>query len=422
MRNAMLVFLALATAANAAESLAISPDRANGAYALGQKATWTIVVKDNGKPAAGSIDFEVSRGGARKIASGSLALSNGMATVSESRADPGTLLLTVRRKAPDGKAPKAHYGGAAFAWERIAASAPPPDDFDRFWQGKLAELKAVPINARLVRKDSGDPAIEYCHFTLDNLGGAKVHGQMAKPAGKASLPALLQVQWAGVYPLDRSWISWHAKAGWLAVNISAHDLPIAEPADFYARQAAGPLDDYPGIGNDNRETSYFLRMFLSCRRAVDFIGSRDDWNRKALVVHGGSQGGYQALVTAGLCPEVTALAANVPAGCDHTGARAGRAPGWPNWASRTWKGRDAEKMLAASRYFDAMNFAARAKCHALVGLGLADTVCPSEGILATVNQLRGRKEVVLMPQADHMGDHQAYQDRFGPFLKAHMTP
>jgi len=137
---------------------------------------------------------------------------------------------------------------------------------------------------------------------------------------------------------------------------------------------------------------------------------------KTLVVHGASQGGYQAIVTAALSPAVTALAANVPAGCDHTGAQAGREPGWPNWAGQTWTGRDGKKMLAAARYYDAMNFAARVKCPALVGVGLVDTVCPAEGVLAMCNRLGGPKEVVIMPLADHSGDHKAYSARFTRFL------
>jgi cephalosporin-C deacetylase len=92
-------------------------------------------------------------------------------------------------------------------------------------------------------------------------------------------------------------------------------------------------------------------------RAVDFLTQRPDWDGKHLVVQGGSQGGYQAIVTAGIHPAVTAFAANVPAGCDHTGKQAGRLPGWPNWASRTWQKKDEQKMLETARYFDAMNFA-----------------------------------------------------------------
>lgn len=264
-------------------------------------------------------------------------------------------------KLDDGKKVVTSYGGAAFAPEKIQPSGPAPEDFDDFWAKQIASMQKLPLNPTLERVDVGNPKFEYYRSTLDHINGTKVYGQLAKPVDGKNLPAMLQVQWAGVYPLDRSWVIQHARNGWLAVNISPHNLPIAEKQEFYQEKAKTELDDYPGIGNESRDTSYFLRMFLSCRRTVDYILTREDWNKKTLVVHGGSQGGYQAIVTAGLCPEVTAMSANVPAGCDHTGKAAGRETGWPQWASRTWKGRDEKKMLIAARYFDAMHFASRVK-------------------------------------------------------------
>ena len=394
----------------------VSPDVEAGVYEPGQKVTWSIAVTDESQPVAGKIDYNVRQGGLKEVAAGSAELQDGKAQVTASRGDAGTLLLTVKFQ-PAGAKEITTYCGAAFGPEKIARSAPPPDDFDEFWRTKIAELDAVPMNAELTAVDVGDQKVEYFRITLGNIRGTKIYGQIARPAGKTNLPALLQVQWAGVYPLQREWVLGPARNGWLAMNIIAHDLPIDEKNEFYSAQAGKELKDYPGIGNDDRETSYFLRMFLSCRRAVDYLTQHPDWNKQALVVQGGSQGGYQALVTAGLHPAVTALAANVPAGCDHTGKQAGRAPGWPNWAGRTWQGKDEQKMLTTARYFDAMNFAARIKCPALIGLGLSDTVCPAEGVLATCNQIAGPKTIVIMPRADHGGDHRAYYQAYGPFLE-----
>ena len=410
------LLLGAAIDAAAAPKVQISPNNETGVYEPGQGVTWNIVVTDDGKPVEGKLAYDVRKGGLTSVAAETIELQAGKAQVAAKRDGPGTLLLTVKYK-PEGGKELVAYGGAAYAPAKIVASAPPPDDFDDFWNAKIKELDAVPMNVKLEPVDIGDTKVEYFKVTLDNVRGTKIYGQIAKPAGQTKLPASLQVQWAGVYPLQKDWVVGHARNGWLAMNISAHDLPVDEPAEFYTAQAGKELNDYPGQGNDDRETSYFLRMFLSCRRAVDYLTQHPDWDGKALVVHGGSQGGYQAIVTAGLHPAVTALAANVPAGCDHTGKQAGRSPGWPNWASRTWQKKDEQKMLAASRYFDALNFATRVKCPALVGIGLVDTTCPVEGVLATCNQMHGPKQLILMPQADHSGDHKAYYAAFGPFLE-----
>jgi cephalosporin-C deacetylase-like acetyl esterase len=81
-----------------------------------------------------------------------------------------------------------------------------------------------------------------------------------------------------------------------------------------------------------------------------------------------------------------------------------------------WKteGKDPVKVREASRYYDVMNFAARIRCPLLVGVGLIDQTCPPEGILATVNQSKGPRELVLLPGADHMGvnnSHQPFNER-----------
>jgi cephalosporin-C deacetylase len=137
---------------------------------------------------------------------------------------------------------------------------------------------------------------------------------------------------------------------------------------------------------------------------------------------GGSQGGLQALMTAGLHPKnITATLAVVPAGCDMLGPDAGRRGGWPQWHAITWGGKDAAKVHEASRYYDVANFAPHIQCPVLVGLGLIDETCPAAGIFATLNQVTTPKEVVIMPQAAHQeehGSHAAYYRRcYGVWLQ-----
>jgi len=220
--------------------------------------------------------------------------------------------------------------------------------------------------------------------------------------GPEKLPAMLIVQWASIYPLQKPWVTDRAAGGWLVLNIMAHDLPIDEPAEFYAAQTDGPLRDYWGIGNDDRETSYFLRMYLSCYRAAEYMSQRPDWDSKTLVVSGTSQGGQQTLMLAGFHPKITAALALVPAGCDMLGPDIGRRGGCPQWYSIT-NGKDPAKVHQASRYFDVVNFASRVRCPVLAGVGLIDETCPAAGVFAALNQMQVPKEIVVLPQSDHQG-------------------
>ena len=64
--------------------------------------------------------------------------------------------------------------------------------------------------------------------------------------------------------------------------------------------------------------------------------------------------------------------------------------GWPD-----------AKVLETSRYFDAMNFAARTKADALVSVGFIDGICRPTSVYAAYNDLPGKKEMLNKPLMNH---------------------
>jgi cephalosporin-C deacetylase-like acetyl esterase len=398
-----------------AQEIVTTASTPDAVYRAGETAHWGIELRGPGTDGAAEVRYVVKRNGLQPVREGALPLQNGRAEL-EARLDaPGTLLVELKAKLKDREV--SGLAGAAFSPNKLSPSLPRPKDFDRFWKAKLAELAKVPANPRLEEVEIGSRSIRYYKLTMDNIRGSKIYGQLARPAADGKRPALLVVQWAGVYPLRREWITGRAEAGWLVLDIMAHDLPFDQPQAFYDEAARTTLANYPAIGNDDRDKSYFLRMYLSCYRAAEYLTRRADWDGRTLVVTGGSQGGLQTIVTAALHPKVTAGIADVPAGCDLNGPEAGRAPGWPMWYWAT-QGKDEKNVRAASRYYDVVNFASRVKAPILIGLGLVDTVCPAPGVFTMSNQLKGRREVVVMPQAGHGGDHGVYQQRAEAWLGA----
>ncbi|MEI7729348.1 MAG: acetylxylan esterase [Verrucomicrobiota bacterium] len=388
------------SSAFAAPDLVIKAEKAGAVYQAGETITWRVELRGGGADIK-EASYVIKKAGASVHHQGTVTLSGGAGTVQTKLDQPGTLLLEVVAKVPGAKEIRA-LGGAAIAPEKIPPSSPCPEDFDAFWKGKLDELAKVPANPVLEQGKSGKDGVDYWKITMDNIRGTHIRGQLARPAQGAKLPAMLVVQWAGVYGLNQGFATGPAAEGWLTLNITAHDLPIDEPESFYKQQNDGPLKNYTAIGNDDREKSYFLRMFLACYRAVEYLAQRPDWDGKTLIVTGTSQGGLQTFVTAGLNHKVTALLALVPAGCDNTGGLADRKPGWPYWMANV-AGKDEKKALNTSRYFDGVNFAARIKCPALVGLGLIDTTSPPSGVYAAFNLMQGPKETVVLPDSDHRG-------------------
>ena len=243
--------LVLATVSRGQELL-VAPDNAQGIYQPGQTVRWKVQVKGADVSEAA---FVVKNGGMTELTKGKVALADGQGQIEAQLDTPGWLLVDVSIKtAPDKKV--SALGGALVSPEKIQPALPRPDDFDAFWAAKLKDLAAVEMNPKLDPADSGKANVDYFKITMDNIRGSRIRGQVARPKQGEKLPAMLIVQWAGVYPLQKSWVTERAAQGWLVLNINAHDLSIDEPQQFYNEQTAGPLKDYPAIGNDDRETSY----------------------------------------------------------------------------------------------------------------------------------------------------------------------
>ncbi|MGN6552122.1 MAG: acetylxylan esterase [Verrucomicrobiota bacterium] len=400
-------------------TVTLTPNHASAIYKTNEPIVWRVETRDDPTHTIKQVRYQLKAGGASVLAQGVIDLTTGKPEIRAALEKPGTILAEVR-VINDGLTNISALAGVAVAPQQIEPSAPTPSDFDAFWKAKLAELAAVPENAKLTKEASGSARVDYWKVTLDNIRGTHIRGQLARPTAGKKFPAMAIFQYAGVYPLPKKNVTGFAADGWLVLNISAHDLPINEPLAFYKDQMTNGLANYSSIGNDDREKSYFLRMLLGCSRAVDFLSKRPDWDEKTLIVTGTSQGGLQSFAAAGLNPKVTGLLTLVPAGCDNTGGLAGRKAGWPYWVAQAGD-HDPKKVLETSRYFDAVNFAARIYCPALVGLGLIDETATPSGVFAAFNQIQGPKEVVVMPASNHHGDGHTqapYQARAGVWRKA----
>jgi len=390
-----------------ASALVVSNEKGSGIYAVNEPIRWRIEYQ--GERAVASIHFILKRGDLTVMQSGDLQLSHHVGLLETKLDAPGTVMADFTSKGAKDAAgkPLQALGGAVVAPEEITPSAAPPADFDAFWQAKVTDAAKVPLDPVLHEAPSEQAGVSYWKISLDNIRGTHVQGQLARPISAAKLPAVLAVQYAGVYGLKKVGVTDYARRGWLALNIEAHDIPIDQPPAFYQKLAATQLNGYPNIGNDDRDQSYFLRMYLGCYQAARYLMQRPDWDGKTLIVTGNSQGGMQTLVTAGLVPQVTAAICCVPAGCDMTGPQVGRMPGWPRW-DYAIEGKDPAKVIEASRYYDAVNFARKIHCPLLMGVGLVDETVPAAGAIAAFNQAKGAKYLVVMPRADHTHLQDAY--------------
>ncbi len=381
----------------AACAVLVSTDRPDALYGAGEMVSFSVVVTEGGEPvAAGEAAYVLSVDGSDTVAKGVLPLTGEPVVVTGRLEHPGFLRCYVSFTGSDGQACSATAAGG-FDLLDIKPSMPVPDDFDSFWAGKRALLDEVPMNPVLTPVDSPEDGVACFDVQLDCLGGMPVSGYYARPAEAQpkSLPAVLWTHGAGVG--GSSLRADIAAEGMLVLDINAHGIRNGQPRAYYEELKAGKLAGYRHAGREDRETYYFLGMYFRLMRGMDFLTAQPEWDGKVLIARGSSQGGGQSLVAAGLEPRVTLLIANVPAMCDHTGI----INGWPRLVPRDGAGKPDPQVQQASRYFDAMNFAARTSAEALVSVGFIDNTCRPTTVYAAYNNLRGKKQMLNKPLMTH---------------------
>jgi cephalosporin-C deacetylase len=404
------------------QQLTFTPYHASGIYDIGETVGWTVTPG----PVTPTYAYKwtIRRNNAVVLKEGKLDLSSGTDKIEITGDQPEMIYVAVEayddlpgaapaaipaappappaaQAAGPGRGPVSRFAGgndgrnngfyavgAAVAPAKIGLSTPRPDDFDAFWDGKLAEQAKIPINAVMTPVQTDVPDIEMNMFVLDALG-SKAHGYVAKPAKEGKFPAVIQLQYAGVYALQARGVAQRASEGWLIVNVDSHDKLPSDPS-------GGVPQGYQAVGNTDREKSYFLNMYLRDSRALDYLLTRPDWDGKTIVLMGGSMGGQQSLVLAGLRPETIAAAlVCVPAGADTNGDLHGRKAGYPNWPSNN------PDVMKTALYFDTVNFASRIKAAVMAGMGFIDTTSPPAGVWTALNQISVPKEPLPMIESDH---------------------
>ena len=376
--------------------IAARAERKDATYRQGEKVVFQLRVTDQGKPAAGVVEWTIVKDGLPTEQKGVTELRDGKAVAVGSLDEPGFIQVrAVYRAGPKAKAaPVVGLGGAAIDPTSIKPSLPVPDDFDAFWDDMRKKLAAVPVEPSIRPVKAPTAGVESFDVTATALG-QPISAYMAKPVGAKprSLPIILTVHGAGVNDSSLGGSASWAARGFLAMDMNAHGLPNGKPRQYYADLYAGPMKGYRYENRNDREKGYFTGMMLRLVRAIDVLTAQPEWDGKHVVVSGASQGGYQAIAAAGIDGRVTFFAAGVPAGCDHSGMLANRIAGWPKIVP-VLDGKPDMKVVEAARYVDCVNFAARTKAKgAYFTVGFIDTTCPPTSIYAAYNQLPIPKQI-----------------------------
>jgi cephalosporin-C deacetylase-like acetyl esterase len=380
------------------QELTFTPYHTTGIYNIGETVGWTVT--PGPVTPTYSYKWTIRRNNAIVLKEGKLDLSSGRDKIEIEGDTPEMIYVAIEPTAKltadlggytggnTGRNNGLYAVGAAVSPTKLGLSTPRPSDFDSFWATKLAAQAKIPIHPVLTPVETDTPGVEMNTYVLDALW-SQAQGYVAKPAKTGKFPALLLLQYAGVYALNSKSVASRAAEGWLVMDEDSHDkLPS------YPRGSIPP--NYAAIGNTSRETSYFLDMYLRDSRALDYLMTRPDWDGKTIVLMGTSMGGQQSMVLAGLRPEkITAVLVCVPSGADTNADLHGRKAGYPNWSSNN------PQVMNTSLYFDPVNFAPRIHAPVLAAMGFIDTTSPPAGVWTELNQIPVPKEPLPMIESEH---------------------
>lgn len=377
----------------------VAPENTDWVYDVGEKVKFNVtVLRNNIAIPDAEISYELSEDTATPFKRESAKLKNGKLVIDGGKLkEPGFLRCRVIYR--DGDFTYDGLGTAAVEPLNVEPTTVLPDDFVEFWdraKEQNAKVPMDPIVTLATELCTGSVDVYYVSIQNFNIGG-RIHGVLSVPKAEGKHPAIIYFPGAGVRPYKGNIAE--AEKGNITFEIGVHGIPVNLPQVVYDDLSGGPLRAHYRAGLDSRDDFYYKRIYLGAVRAVDFITSLPEYSGD-LTVHGGSQGGALAVVTAALDERVDRLVVFCPAFCELTGYYNNRSGGWPHLFRGSWDKATPEK-LETVKYYDVVNFARQLKTPGFYSTGYNDITCSPTSVFSAYNSITAPKMMMVVEDIGH---------------------
>lgn len=402
------------------------PDHADWLYQTGENAKVEVSFCKYGIPRDGELKYSIGNDMLQPDKHGSVKLKNGRAVINMgTKKTPGfrDMKLSVSL---DGKTYE-HHIKVGFSVDKIKPYTQEPQDFRRFWQKNVEELKQVPMSyTKELYKDYCTDKID-CYLVklqIDKMGHS-MYGFLFYPkhAQPGKHPVVLCPPGAGIKTIkDPMRNKYYAENGFVRFEVEIHGLDPRISSETFGEISRAFNDrngGYLANGLENKDIYYMKHVYVGLVRCIDFLTSLPEWDGKNVAVQGGSQGGALAIIAAGLDSRVTQCVANHPALSDMAGyAAKGGTGGYPHFCRQPQilSNKDCLNTLA---YFDVVNFARYVKAPTYLTWGYNDVTCPPTTSYAVWNTLKCTKESLLTPINEHWTTTETNRGQM-EWIKAHL--
>lgn len=287
---------------------------------------------------------------------------------------------------------------------------PRPDDFDRYWDDAIAEMRSVNPKVELRPSDFSAPFAECYDLYFTGVRGARIHAKYLRPRGVSEPhPAVLQF-----HGYSGNCGDWNDKLKYVAAGFSVACLD-ARGQGGLSEDTGGAKGNtlnghiIRGLDSESPHDLLFRHIFLDTAQLAGIVASFDEVDENRMGALGGSQGGALTLACAALEPRIKRLAPVSPFLCDYKRVweieLARDAYAELNTYFRLFdpRGERRDEIFTKLGYIDIQHLAGRIKGQVLMGTGLADTICPPSTQFAAYNKITSPKEMRLYPEYGHEG-------------------
>ncbi len=285
---------------------------------------------------------------------------------------------------------------------------PMPEDFDVFWDQRIAEADAQPLVYEICPSEIPDsPTGTFRYLWYQGMGGAKLCAKYLKPKGSAPVPLVLQFH--GYPGASRSWLEQASFLG-MGCAVLALDCPGQgglgqDLGGYQGTTVSGHL--VAGLDGPAQEM-YYVRLHQNIRILCRIVQQLEGIDCSRVFVNGASQGGALGLACCALNPELIRRAAILyPFLSDFRMIWEQNADLIPYEGLRYYArwfdpdGAKEDQWFLKLGYIDSKNFAHRIQCPVLFGTGMEDAWVLPVTQCAVYNALRCQKKRYLYPGMGH---------------------
>jgi cephalosporin-C deacetylase len=286
---------------------------------------------------------------------------------------------------------------------------PRPDDFDRFWEQGLAEMRSLDPEVELRPADFETSFAECFDMYFTGVAGARIHAKLLRPRnGSVPHPAILIFHGYSGNSGD-----WYDKLGYVAQGYTVAALDC--------RGQSGLSEDPGGVtGSTLRghivrgldgppDKMLFRQIFLDTAQLARLVMEMPDVDESRVGATGGSQGGGLTLACAALEPRIKKVAPVFPFLCDYkrvweldldVNAYA-ELRDYFRWFDPLHQQENA--IFERLGYVDVQHLCPRICGEVLMAVSLRDEVCPPSTQFAAYNKIVAPKSLAIYPDFGHEG-------------------